>query len=154
MFWSAVVSKQWNLYLGLKSEISSWDLVCLESRTWGLAVGLTIEWRWQIFFLKKKADLVALFALSVTSVLGDEQSLAVHCGTSEPASPTDISPVSHLTAGTVAKFVFLSARPYFPGQAVWGCFGGERFCGKRSCQDPFSWGADLWAALKFYLVLV
>lgn len=90
-----------------------------------------------IFFLKK-ADLVALFALSVTSVLGDEQSLAVHCGTSEPASPTDISPVSHLTAGTVAKFVFLSARPYFPGQAVWGCFGGERFCGKRSCQDPFS----------------
>lgn len=55
MFWSAVVSKQWNLYLGLKSEISSWDLVCLESRTWGLAVGLTIEWRWQIFFFLKKS---------------------------------------------------------------------------------------------------
>lgn len=84
-------------------------------------------------FFKKADLLVALFTLSVTSVLGDEQSLAVHRGTSEHASPTDISPVSHLTAGTVAKFVFLSACPYFPGQAVWGCFGGEPFCGKRSC---------------------
>lgn len=49
--------------------------------------------------------------LSVTTVLGAEQCLAVHRGTSEPASPADISPVSHLTAGTVEKFVFLPVWP-------------------------------------------